>query len=89
VTPARVEAVPFAVRIKLDDSNVARSLPAGRSGYAAIFTDHVKRSHIVRGYCSGRSPYGLAIAWIDRRRLRPHAMPTKEEEGVRVRQEPR
>lgn len=48
VTPQRVEAAPFVVRIKLDDAGVTRRLPAGSTGAAAIFTEHVKPSHIIR-----------------------------------------
>jgi RND family efflux transporter MFP subunit len=48
VTPSSVEPAPFAVRIKLDNDNIARRLPAGSAGTAAIFTAHVKPSHIIR-----------------------------------------
>jgi len=48
VTPKEVQSAPFAVRVKLDDDGAAQSLPAGSSGTAAIFTDHVKASHIIR-----------------------------------------
>jgi RND family efflux transporter MFP subunit len=48
ITPSQVEAVPFAVRVALDDAELARRLPAGATGTAAIFTDRVKPSHIVR-----------------------------------------
>jgi hypothetical protein len=43
-----VQSAPFVVRIKLDDEEVLRRLPAGSAGEAAIFTDRVKVSHIVR-----------------------------------------
>ena len=33
---------------RLDDADFARSLPAGSTGDAAIFTDHVKVAHIIR-----------------------------------------
>jgi len=36
------------VRVKLDDDVFAKSLPAGATGTAAIFTEHVKVSHIIR-----------------------------------------
>jgi hypothetical protein len=36
------------IRVRLDDADVARRLPAGSSGIAAIFTDHVTASHVVR-----------------------------------------
>lgn len=48
VTPKQIEAEPFVVRIKLDDADVLKRLPAGSTGEAAIFTDHVTASHIVR-----------------------------------------
>jgi multidrug resistance efflux pump len=48
VTPKEVQSAPFAVRVKLDDAGAARSLPAGSAGTAAIFTGHVKASHIIR-----------------------------------------
>jgi len=34
--------------VKLDDDAFAKSLPAGATGTAAIFTEHVKVSHIIR-----------------------------------------
>jgi hypothetical protein len=43
-TPRQVAAAPL-VRIKLDDVKLAASLPAGA---AAIYTGHIKPSHIVR-----------------------------------------
>jgi RND family efflux transporter MFP subunit len=48
VTPKELQSAPFAVRVKLDDAGAAQSLPAGSAGTAAIFTDHVKASHIIR-----------------------------------------
>ncbi|NEU95583.1 HlyD family secretion protein [Bradyrhizobium uaiense] len=48
VLPKAVEAVPFVVRIRLDDQEVTRRLPAGASGTVAIYTDHLKPTHIVR-----------------------------------------
>ena len=42
VTPKDVVSVPFVVRIRLDDADFARRLPAGSTGDAAIFTEHVK-----------------------------------------------
>lgn len=42
VTPDAIGAAPFVVRIKLDDAGIADSLPAGSTGMAAIFTDHVR-----------------------------------------------
>jgi hypothetical protein len=48
VSPTEVQAAPFVVRLKLDDQDVARRLPAGSAGVAAIFTDHVKAAHVIR-----------------------------------------
>jgi RND family efflux transporter MFP subunit len=48
VTPKAIEAAPFVVRVKLDDDAFAKALPAGATGTAAIYTDHVKVSHIIR-----------------------------------------
>jgi RND family efflux transporter MFP subunit len=48
VTPRDGTAAPFVVRIKLDDADVLKRLPAGSTGEAAIFTEHVKASHVVR-----------------------------------------
>lgn len=48
VAPKGIETVPFVVRVRLDDDEFAKKLPAGATGTAAIFTDHVKVSHIIR-----------------------------------------
>jgi hypothetical protein len=48
VTPREVQSAPFAVRVKLDDASAAQSLPAGSAGTAAIFTSHIRPSHIIR-----------------------------------------
>jgi RND family efflux transporter MFP subunit len=47
-TPKQVQAAPFIVRVRLDDDEVARALPAGSAGEAAIFTDRVKAAHVIR-----------------------------------------
>jgi hypothetical protein len=39
---------PFVVRVRLDDENFASNLPAGATGTAAIFTEHIKPAHIIR-----------------------------------------
>jgi hypothetical protein len=46
--PKAIESVPYVVRIKLDDADFSKRLPAGSTGKAAIFTDHVKISHFIR-----------------------------------------
>jgi RND family efflux transporter MFP subunit len=48
VAPTDVETAPFIVRIKLDDESAAKRLPAGTTGLAAIFTDHIAISHVIR-----------------------------------------
>jgi RND family efflux transporter MFP subunit len=48
VAPKAIEAAPFAVRVKLDDAEVAQKLPAGATGTAAIYTEHLKPTHVVR-----------------------------------------
>lgn len=48
VAPRVVQAAPFVVRVRLDDEAFAKSLPAGSVGDAAIFTDRVKATHLVR-----------------------------------------
>lgn len=48
VAPRQLAAAPFVVRIALDDGALAASLPAGSVGTAAIFTERVKASHIIR-----------------------------------------
>lgn len=46
--PITVQAAPFLVRIKLDDQPLADALPAGAAGTAAIYTDRVTPTHIIR-----------------------------------------
>jgi RND family efflux transporter MFP subunit len=48
VTPQDVQAVPFVVRVTLDDHDAARRLPAGAAGDGAIFTERVKAAHVIR-----------------------------------------
>jgi multidrug resistance efflux pump len=48
VAPTTLHAAPFVVRVKLDNDTLAKSLPAGSVGDAAIFTDHIKATHIIR-----------------------------------------
>ncbi len=48
ITPGPVQSAPFGIRIKLDDAAFAERLPAGSTGTAAIFTDHVKAAHVIR-----------------------------------------
>jgi RND family efflux transporter MFP subunit len=48
IAPAQIQSAPFVVRVRLDDQEFADRLPAGSTGTAAIFTEHVKLSHIIR-----------------------------------------
>ena len=48
VAPKEIESAPFVVRVRLDDDALARRLPAGSTGTAAIFTEAVKPTHIIR-----------------------------------------
>ncbi len=48
MTPKAIESAPFVVRVKLDDDDVLKKLPAGSTGTGAIFTDAVKPTHIIR-----------------------------------------
>ena len=48
VAPKAIEAAPFVVRAKLDDAAFAERLPAGSTGTAAVYTERVKVSHIIR-----------------------------------------
>lgn len=46
--PQQVQAEPFFVRIKVDDEKAATALPAGTVGTAAIYTDNVTLTHVIR-----------------------------------------
>jgi len=48
VAPRTLAAEPFVVRIRLDDQALADRLPAGATGTAAIYTDHVRFAHFIR-----------------------------------------
>jgi multidrug resistance efflux pump len=48
VAPTAIETAPFVVRFKLDDREAAQRLPAGSTGLAAVFTDRVEASHLIR-----------------------------------------
>lgn len=47
-TPIAIQAAPLVVRVRLDDTDFARRLPAGATGTAAIFTEHIKPAHVIR-----------------------------------------
>lgn len=48
VAPSEVQAAPFVVRIRLDDQELAKRLPAGSTGLAAVYTEHVQAAHVIR-----------------------------------------
>jgi RND family efflux transporter MFP subunit len=48
VAPRAIEAAPFIVRVRLDDADFASRLPAGSVGTAAIYTDRLKPTHVIR-----------------------------------------
>jgi RND family efflux transporter MFP subunit len=48
VAPKEIQSAPFVVRVRLDDESLAKLLPAGSTGTAAIFTEAVKPTHIIR-----------------------------------------
>jgi RND family efflux transporter MFP subunit len=43
-----IRALPLAVRVSMDDAAVAAQLPVGATGEAAIYTNSVKLTHIIR-----------------------------------------
>lgn len=48
VAPTTIKSAPFVVKVRLDDQEFADRLPAGSTGDAAIFTEHVKPAHMIR-----------------------------------------
>lgn len=48
VAPPAIAPTPFVVRIRLDERALAARLPAGSTGTAAIYTEHVKPAHVIR-----------------------------------------
>jgi multidrug resistance efflux pump len=48
VMPADVQSLPLIVRIRLDDQEIAKSLPAGSTALVAVYTDHIAASHVIR-----------------------------------------
>jgi len=69
VTPRDVASVPFVVRIRLDDADIARRLPAGSTGDAAVFTDHVKLATLSARCCCARSRSPTISIRSERRRI--------------------
>lgn len=48
ITPVQITSAPFVVKIRLDDRALAQSLPAGAVGDAAIYTEHLRATHVIR-----------------------------------------
>ncbi|MCJ2065286.1 efflux RND transporter periplasmic adaptor subunit [Methylobacterium sp. J-088] len=48
VAPPDLLPAPFVVRFTLDDAEMARRLPAGSTGTAAVYTEHVQVAHVIR-----------------------------------------
>ena len=48
VAPREIQSAPFVVRVRLDEADAARRLPAGATGTAAIFTEVGKPTHVIR-----------------------------------------
>jgi hypothetical protein len=48
VDPRAFTSAPFVLRVRLDDASLAQRLPSGSVGAAAVYTDHIIASHIIR-----------------------------------------
>src|ERR1700712_1190701 len=48
IAPKEIQSAPFVVRVKLDDADLAKRLPARSTGTAAIFTEAVRATHFIR-----------------------------------------
>ena len=57
MAPVNIQVVPFGVRVQLDDPSIAARLPAGTTGEAAIYTDSVQPTHIIRRVMIRMSAY--------------------------------
>jgi multidrug resistance efflux pump len=55
--PLNIQPLPFAVRVELDDATIANRLPAGTTGEAAIYTNSVRLTHIIRRIMLRMSAY--------------------------------
>jgi hypothetical protein len=58
--PTAIEVAPFVARMKLDGEDLAKRLPAGSTGTAAIFTEGVKPTHITRRFLLRQQLPGIA-----------------------------
>jgi len=48
IGPLDTTPAPFVVRVRLADEELARQLPSGSIGEAAIYTDHATVTHVIR-----------------------------------------
>ena len=48
ITPTQVSAVPYVVRVVMQDEALLQRLPAGAVAEAAIYTEHGRSTHIIR-----------------------------------------
>jgi len=48
VALSEIQSALFVVRVRLDDQDLAKRLPAGSTFTAAIYTDHVQAAHVIR-----------------------------------------
>jgi len=61
----QVQAEPFFVRVELDDTQAEKDLPAGSAGTAAIYTDSVGATHIIRKVMIRMEAYmNFIIPWL-------------------------
>jgi hypothetical protein len=47
-TPISTQVPPFVVRVAIDDKQLAKRLPTGAIGQAAIFIDRASVTHFIR-----------------------------------------
>src|SRR5580700_11994376 len=61
----QVQSAPFVVRVALDDTGLARTLPAGSAGEAAILPAMSKPRMPSEKSCFGRSGYDLCQSVLE------------------------
>jgi RND family efflux transporter MFP subunit len=60
-----IQAEPFFVRVQLDDAEVAKDLPAGTAGTAAIYTKSAAMTHVIRKVMIRMESYmNFIIPWL-------------------------
>jgi RND family efflux transporter MFP subunit len=57
VQAINIQPVPFGVRVELENPEVATQIPAGSTGEAAIYTDSVTMTHLIRRVMIRMSSY--------------------------------